>query len=85
MARNLNCATLNRRDLPFCFQCHSSCYQRNWDGNDHKYTLMLSALEKNVEGGVEHHSKAELIQTDAQGTVSQRLVLYQSELLETID
>jgi len=46
---------------------------------------MLSALEKNVEGGVEHHSKAELIQTDAQGTVSQRLVLYQSELLETID
>ena len=51
----------------------------------HKYTLMLSALEKNVEGGVEHHSKAELIQTDAQGTVSQRLVLYQSELLETID
>ncbi|HZE81903.1 MAG TPA: hypothetical protein VE604_13465, partial [Candidatus Polarisedimenticolia bacterium] len=33
MARNLNCATLNRRDLPFCFQCHSSCYQRNWDGN----------------------------------------------------
>ncbi len=26
----------------------------------HKYTLMLSALEKNVEGGVEHHSKAEL-------------------------
>ena len=28
---------------------------------------------------------AELIQTDAQGIVSQRLVLYQSELLETID
>jgi len=52
---------------------------------DHKYTLQLSASEKTVEGGVEHHRKAELIQTDPQGTVSQRLVLYESEFLETID
>jgi hypothetical protein len=52
---------------------------------DHKYTLLLGASEKTVEGGVEHHRKAELLQTEPQGTVSQRLVLYESELLETID
>jgi len=52
---------------------------------DHKYTLLLGASEKTVEGGVEHHRKAELIQTAPQGTVSQRFVLYESEFLETID
>jgi hypothetical protein len=38
-----------------------------------------------VEGGVEHYRKAELVQTDAKGTVSQHLVLYKSKSLETID
>ena len=52
---------------------------------DHKYTLLLSASDKNVEGGVEHYRKAELVQTDAKGTVSQHLVLYKSKSLETID
>ena len=52
---------------------------------DHKYTLLLSASEKTVEGGIAHHRKAELIQTSPQGTVSQRVVLYESEFLETID
>jgi len=52
---------------------------------DHHYTLWLSASEKNVEGGVEHYRKAELTQSDLQGTVSQRLVLYESRFLETID
>ncbi|MBZ5574225.1 MAG: hypothetical protein LAO09_20360 [Acidobacteriia bacterium] len=52
---------------------------------DHQYTLWLSASEKNVEGGVEHYRKAELTQADAQGTVSQRLVLYENRFLETID
>jgi hypothetical protein len=51
----------------------------------HKYALAISGSEKTVGGGIQHRSKAELIQTDPQGTVSQRLVLYQSELLETID
>src|SRR5207245_2578252 len=52
---------------------------------DHKYTLLLSASDKTVEGGVKHRSKAEIIQTDGQGNVSRRLVLCESELLETID
>ena len=52
---------------------------------DHKYTLLLRASDKNVEGGVEHYRKAELVQTDAKGTVSQQLVLYKSKSLETID
>lgn len=52
---------------------------------DCKYTLLLSSSEKTVEGGVEHHRRAELIQTAPQGTVSQRLVLYENEFLETID
>ena len=52
---------------------------------DHKYTLLLSNSDRTVKGGVKHHRKAELTQTNPQGSVSQRLVLYESELLETID
>jgi len=52
---------------------------------DHKYNLLLSASDKTVKGGVKHHRKAELTQTDARGSVSQRLVLCESESLETID
>lgn len=52
---------------------------------NHKYALLISGSEKTVRGGIKHRRKAELIQTDLQGTVSQRLVLYQSELSETID
>jgi hypothetical protein len=52
---------------------------------DHKYTLLLSARENPVEGGVKHYRKAELVQTDPQGIVSERLVLYENEFLETID
>ena len=52
---------------------------------DHKYTLLLSASEKTAEGGVEHHRKAELIETDPHVAVSQHLLLYESEFLETID
>jgi hypothetical protein len=52
---------------------------------NHKYALVISGSQKTVRGGVKHRSKAELVQTDPQGTVAQRLLLYQNELLETID
>ena len=52
---------------------------------NHKYALLISGSQKTVRGGIKHRSKAELLQTDPQGTVSQRLVLYQSDRLETID
>ena len=52
---------------------------------DHKYTLLLSASDKTVEGGVEHHRKAELIQANLQGTTLKDVVLYEGNILETID
>lgn len=52
---------------------------------EHKYALLLSGSEKAVKGGLEHHRKAELIQTDRQGAITQRLVLYKGQSLETID
>jgi hypothetical protein len=52
---------------------------------DHKYALLLSASDKAVEGGIKHQHKAELIQTDSRGAISQRLLLYKNESLETID
>jgi len=52
---------------------------------DRKYTLLLSASDKIVQGGVEHHRKAELIQANSQGTALQNLVLYEGDILETID
>lgn len=52
---------------------------------DHKYQLVLSHSEKSVEGGIEHYRKAELVQLDSQGNTSQRVVLYESRSLETID
>jgi hypothetical protein len=53
--------------------------------SEHTYTLLLAASEKSVEGGVEHLTKAELVQSDLQGNVTQRVVLYENKFLETID
>jgi len=52
---------------------------------DHSYKLVLSRSEKRVEGGIEHHSTAEILQLNASGNTTQRLVLYQGHMLETID
>lgn len=55
------------------------------DDPDHNYTLVFNAWDKNMEAGVEHHRKAELLKTDEKGTVSQRLSIYETAILETID
>jgi hypothetical protein len=52
---------------------------------DHKYQLRFSGSEKSVEGGIQHYRKAELLQLDLHGNVSQRLVVYENRVLETID
>jgi len=55
------------------------------DDPEHKYTLLLTAWDKTVEGGVEHHKKAEILQTDFHGAVSQRVPVYETAIVETID
>ena len=51
----------------------------------HKYQLRFTRSEKSIEGGIRHFYRAELLQMDLNGTVLQRLVVYKSQSLETID
>lgn len=52
---------------------------------NHRYKLLITRVEKKVEGGIEHHSKAEVIRLDLQGKVLQRILIYKNTNLETID
>jgi hypothetical protein len=68
-----------------------------WDGHgpasfslesldpDHRYALVITRWDKQVEGGVEHHSKAEVIRLNRQEKVLQRMLIYESTSLETVD
>jgi hypothetical protein len=51
----------------------------------HKYLLRLTRSEKSVQGGIRHSFRAELLQFDLNGAVTQRLLVYKSQSLETID
>lgn len=51
----------------------------------HKYQLRSTRSEKFIQGGIRHAYRAELLQMDLHGTVLQRLVVYRSQSLETID
>jgi hypothetical protein len=51
----------------------------------HKYQLRLTRSEKSVQGGIRHSFRAELLQLDLNGAVLQRLLVYKSQSLETID
>lgn len=52
---------------------------------DHKCQRLLSRSGKAVQGGVEIYRKAELIQVDLQGDISQRLVLHEDRFVEVGD
>jgi len=52
---------------------------------DHKYQLVLSESAKRVEEGLETYRKAELIQLDLRGAISQRLLLYERRSVEFAD
>lgn len=52
---------------------------------DHKYQVIFSHSEKSVEGGIKHYRKAELVQLDSQGKISQRVALGENTFLETVD
>jgi hypothetical protein len=52
---------------------------------NHRYTLVITRWDKEVEGGFEHHSKAEVTRLDLQGKFLQRVLIYENTFLETAD
>ena len=52
---------------------------------DHRYALVITRWDKEVEGGFEHHSKAEVTRLDLQEKVLQRVLIYENTSLETVD
>jgi hypothetical protein len=52
------------------------------DDPEHKYQLVLTRTEKPTKGGLENHRKAELLQIDSGGNVSQRIQLYEDHSVE---
>ena len=52
---------------------------------DHRYALVIARWDKQVEGGFEHHSKAEVTRLDLQNKVLQRVLIYENTSLETVD
>ncbi len=52
---------------------------------EHKYQLVLSRSEKSVKDGLETTRKAEILQIDSRGNVSQRVFLYEDRNTEVPD
>lgn len=52
---------------------------------DQHYELVITRSEKQVDGGIEHHSKAEITRLDLQETILQRVWIYENTSLETVD
>jgi hypothetical protein len=52
------------------------------DDPHHKYQLIITHKERPANGALEHHRKTELVQVDAQGNVSQRLLLFEGTFTE---
>jgi len=52
---------------------------------DHKYQLHLRHWEARVRDGIEHFSKAELVETDLRGNPKQHFLLYADHYLESGD
>ena len=50
---------------------------------DHRYELVITRWDKEVEGGFEHHSKAEVTRLDLQGKVLQGVLSYENTSLES--
>jgi hypothetical protein len=49
---------------------------------EHKYQLVLSRSESRIKGGVEYYRKAELVQIEPRGNISQHVLLYEDRFAE---
>jgi hypothetical protein len=51
----------------------------------HLYQIVCTDSEKAVEGGIEHHHKSEIIQKDRSGKVTGKLLIFEGNMIETVD
>jgi hypothetical protein len=55
------------------------------DDTQHTYQIVCTDSQKPVKGGIEHHHKSEIVQKDESGKVTEKLLIFEGTMLETVD